>query len=179
LPRREQLEQRALLTTLFVDDDAAPGGDGLAWESAYDDLQLALAAAVAGDEIWVASGTYQPTSGSDRAVSFNLKSGVSLYGGFAGTETELSQRDWVENVTTLSGDIGNAGDNTDNSYHVLYATDVDTSSVFDGFSVTGGYANAAGPNYYGGGIYNVNSSPTLTNVSFNGNYAAETRWRHL
>ena len=29
----------------------------------------------AGDEIWVAAGTYKPTTGSNRDISFELKEG--------------------------------------------------------------------------------------------------------
>ena len=58
------------------------------------DLQYALQTlAISGDEIWVAAGTYKPTTGTDRAATFQLKLGVGLYGGFAGTETDRSQRD--------------------------------------------------------------------------------------
>ena len=46
--------------TIFVDDDATPGGDGLSWNTAYRFLQDALANAVAGTEIRVAQGVYKP-----------------------------------------------------------------------------------------------------------------------
>ena len=81
-------------TIWHVDDDAVPGGDGLSWATAFADLQDGLAVALADDEIWVAAGTYTPTvPDGDRTISFDLKNGVGLFGGFAGSETERDQRD--------------------------------------------------------------------------------------
>jgi hypothetical protein len=97
---------------------------------------------------------------------------VAVYGGFASTETQLSQRDWTGNVTTLSGDIGTAGDTSDNSYHVVIGA---TGATLDGFSISGGNANEndESPNSVGGGIYNNASNPTLTNLIISGNNAIE------
>ena len=79
---------------------------GSTWMTACG-LQYALTdMAAPGDELWVARGDYTPTTGADRTVSFQLQDGVALFGGFAMTETMRDQRDWVANVTTLSGDIG-------------------------------------------------------------------------
>jgi hypothetical protein len=80
--------------------------------------------------------------GDPRTATFQMKSGVALYGGFSGTETARNQRDWAANVTILSGDIGAEGDNSDNSYHVVTANNTDASAVLDGFTISGGNANA-------------------------------------
>jgi hypothetical protein len=62
---------------LRVDDDAPPGGDGSSWATAFHDLQLALAAARPGDEVWIAAGRYLP-SAADPTVSFFLPDGVRV-----------------------------------------------------------------------------------------------------
>lgn len=138
------------------------------WDNACD-LQTALTLADALDEVWVAAGTYYPTAGIDRSVSFALESGVAIYGGFPAAGGVWASRDWVTNVTTLSGDIGTSGDRTDNSYQIVTANNVDVTAVLDGFTITAAYRY--GPGSKGGGMYNDHSSPTLTNLIFLGNYA--------
>jgi len=150
-----------------VKADATGANNGQSWTDAYTDLQAALAAAEWGDEIWVAQGTYKPTSGAEQTVSFVLEAGVGLYGGFAGTESERGQRDWNANATILSGDIGTVGSAADNSYHVVIGAHL---AVLDGFTITGGNANGSGYRD-GGGMYNWSSSPTVTNCTFSGNTA--------
>ena len=154
----------------YVKWDADGANNGTSWSDAYVDLQSALAAAVSGEEIWVAAGIYKPTSGTDRSVSFVLKTGVAVYGGFAGTESLRDQRDLVLNPTILSGDIGVVNDNSDNSYHVVVGSNTNNSAVLDNFVVTGGNANAY-PHDKGGGIYNDRGSPTIMAVSIEKNYA--------
>lgn len=123
----------------------------------------------------MAAGTYRPAGpAGDRNATFQLKNGVAIYGGFAGTETLLSQRDWVTNVVTLTGDL-NGDDltvgNSENSYHVVTGA---TGATLDGVTISGGNANNGNicPGACGGGMYNRISSLKLTNVSFSGNSAA-------
>jgi hypothetical protein len=68
--------------TIYVNVNNATPGTGGTWATAYKDLGLALGEAANGDQVWVAQGTYKPTTGMDRTVSFLLNAGVSLYGGF-------------------------------------------------------------------------------------------------
>ena len=152
--------------TWYVDDDAAPGGDGTSWTTAFQNPQDALAVARAGDQIWVAAGTYTP--GTARTDSFQLKQGVALYGGFAGAEAVLDQRNWTANVTILSGDIGTQGANSDNCYHVVTGADFAT---LDGFTVTAGEAIDAASNDRGGGLFCVGVSPTVRHCTFHANRA--------
>lgn len=150
-----------------------------------------LVTAADGDVFRVAAGKYRP-SDADRIVSFALKSGVSLYGGFAGNETELNQRDWSDNITVLTGDL-DFNDTTDtngvtltaddinsagngNSYSVLLAVNVSNTAVLDGFTITAGNAdwtdtNTGGAKQCGGGMHNTGSHAVVRNCSFRGNTA--------
>ena len=157
---------------LYVNTGAAGANDGSSWTNAFRSLQDALNASVDGDEIWVAAGVYRPTTGIDRSISFVMKNGVTLYGGFAGTETLQKQRKWRLNETVLSGNIGVPGSTTDNSYHVVVADGTNSSAVLDGFTITGGNANGATEEFKrGGGMHNDGGSPTVRNCRFVSNHA--------
>lgn len=167
---------------IYVNQTAIGNADGSSWENAFTDLQDALAATVYGDEIWVAQGTYRPTALFDRNISFELKNGVGIYGGFTGVETELSQRNPELNPTVLSGDIGVTGDSTDNSYTVVLVTEADPTTVLDGFTISGGNADSqfgpsSAPGKSGGAIYFLPSPQVgeirlkLLNCVFGSNYA--------
>ncbi|MBD2755901.1 beta strand repeat-containing protein [Spirosoma validum] len=168
-------------TIRYVKPAATGTGDGSSWANASGNLQAIINASAATDQVWVAAGTYKPTTSTDRAISFSMKDGVAIYGGFAGTETALSQRPAI-NLTTpsssiLSGDLGTPGIIADNSYHVISnpITLINTA-VLDGFIITGGNAN--GGSSAGGGMFNPGTasgpgaSPTVRNCSFQGNSAS-------
>jgi hypothetical protein len=164
---------------LLVNGAATGANNGTSWADAYTDLQSALVAAIAGQEIWVAAGTYKPSSTGDRAISFALKSGVGIYGGFAGTESQRTQRNWNTKTTVLSGDLdGDDGasfaNNFENSFHVVTGDGTDNTAVLDGFTISGGNANgdvAYSRANSGGGMLNQSGSPTLTNLTISGNWA--------
>lgn len=150
---------------------ATGAGDCSNWQNACT-LQTALGYATTGDEIWVAAGTHKPTSGSDRTATFQLENDVQIYGGFIATETLRTQRNWLENETILSGDIGTQATSSDNVYHVVNGSDVTQTAVLDGFTITGGNADSTlSPNTDGGGIYIYNGSPTLVNITIKENFA--------
>lgn len=82
-----------------VDIDAPDGGDGTSWEKARNDLRATVEEfAGTGGTVWVAEGIYQPP---DEGVVLRVGPGTNLYGGFAGVETTLAQRDLGSHTTTL------------------------------------------------------------------------------
>jgi len=170
----ESLELRRLLSTVYVDlNSAGPTHDGTSWATAFTDLQPVLQAAVSGETIDVAQGTYYPTSGINRAATFQLVSGVEIDGGFAGVANPTAARNVSAYPTILSGDIGIAGSVTDNSYHIVNSNGVTAAAILDGFTITRGYANGGGTNQSnGGGLLNL-GSPTIRNCSFTGNIATD------
>lgn len=155
-------------------------GDGTSWETTTT-LQTALQNAVAGDQIWV-QGFEQITSADQLYIApadgFSLKSGVQLYGGFKGDETNVNSRETLGKPyqmkyrSVLSGDIkrDDVVDNTnlifpanttrsDNATHVLnvnmapaLGNNKNTSpNIINGFSIGNGHADGSGEK--GGGIY--------------------------
>ncbi|MHC4646362.1 MAG: C25 family cysteine peptidase, partial [Planctomycetota bacterium] len=156
---------------IYVDIDATGNNDGITWEDAYTDLEDALRAADDGTQIWVAEGTYTP--GTSRSDEFNIDYvvGVQLYGGFDpdSGDDEWSERDWGENATILSGEIGEPTD-SDNCYHVLQLEECDANTVIDGFTITDGYGSAYSD---AGGIEVRESVVTIRNCAFDDNYAGD------
>ncbi len=157
---------------LYVKATAGGLNDGSSWANGFTSLQSALAIAQPGDQLWVAAGTYMPTTGTDRIISFALASGVAVFGGFPDVGGTFAQRDWNADATTLSGDIGRPGDNSDNSYHVAVSSGTDATAILDGFTIEGGNANgSSSPDFDGGGMYNASGRPTIRNCTFSGNSA--------
>lgn len=166
------------LPVIHVDASAAAGGDGASWGSAFADLQDALDAADAMGgtaQVWVASGIYTPGSGStDRASTFELIDGIELYGGFAGGESSIEQRDPIANEAVLSGDLGTPGVSSDNAYHVVTFDDFLSHCVIDGFVVEHGAATGSGDDARGGGIFVKFASIDVRSCVFFANDAEES-----
>lgn len=163
------LTTHAFATRYYVNATASGTNNGLTWTNAFTSLQSAISASIAGDEVWVATGTYKP--GTGRTASFVMKNGVNVYGGFAGTETLLSERNIATAPTTLSGDIGTAGSNTDNTYKVVKIQNIALSLVIDGFRVVSGYNSADGAEGAGAYIKDNPGTITIKNCIFYDNYA--------
>lgn len=155
---------------IYVDVDASAGGDGTTWSSAYDNLQTALLAATSGDQVWVAEGTY--TIIGDEDTSFEIPSGVAVYGGFTGSvsETSLSDRDWANNLTSLDGQ------NLANS--IVYFENSSNTTILDGFTIENGYADGTNQRgQSGSGIYmdivapGAICDPQILNCTIKNNYS--------
>ncbi len=165
--------------TIYV--KAGSNGNGASWDNALNSVQDALQRAKAGDQIWVATGTYYTTNDNDRNRAFVINDGIALYGGFAGFESSLNQRVLANNPTFLSGEIGTASRN-DNAFTVIYTENVSANTIVDGFIITGGMADGSDEARFleigGAGWYNLatngrSSSPTIRNSTFTNNQARE------
>ncbi len=157
------LSKDAKNTILYVKSGA--GGDCASWTTACD-LQIALSSAESGDQLWIAAGTYIPTDSEDPNATFQLPNGVALYGGFPGNGGDWQLRDWEANLTILSGDYGSG-----KSYHVVSSDAVDNTTILNGFIISDGSATYYFEDEYGGGMFNANSSLTLSNIIFSNNRA--------
>jgi len=166
--------QNGPTTILHVDADRPAGGNGGSWDTAFRSPQDALAAAVSGDEIWVAEGVYSP--GKARGDTFHLKSNVAVYGGFAGTETLRGERDPdpASNGTVLSGELGDPGDRFDNTFNVVTASGAD-DAVLSGFLISDGCAGSSPSDTSfdaRGGAFSIhNCTATFINCLIAGNEA--------
>ena len=82
---------------IYINYSATGSNNGSSWANAYISFQPALNGAVSGDQIWVSKGTYKPPNdygmgGGSRYYHFEMIEGGAIYGGFAGTESSVSQR---------------------------------------------------------------------------------------
>ena len=194
MPSRAQADPASPAAPAYylVDKDATGAQTGATWEDAFTSLQDALDVA-SGGQIWVAEGVYYPDEGltqtdGDRHSTFDLKKGVAIYGGFDGTENLLEERDWINNVTVLSGDLAK-NDNTnangvvvqpadivgtDNAYHVVTADDVMLGAELNGFVITGGLADSTveATDFSGAGVLVHAAQPVLANLIIQGNKAS-------
>ena len=181
-------------------------GDGSSWNNASGNIQnmideLANNANGQAGEVWVAAGTYTPQSqlisGTGYSASFRMRDGISVYGGFAGTETSKFDRQkgampwdftnptvlqaayydhndfsWTNNKWTLTSD----------SRHVVWFAPMSGQSAFtnvttlDGVTIQGGYAQGGtGMDDFmtdrGGGVYMDGANAYLSNCIVKENYA--------
>ncbi len=139
-------------TIYYVSTAGNDANDGLSWPAAKLTVQAGLNAATSGNEVWVAAGAY--------VQCITLKDGVALYGGFAGGETDLSQRNWTVNVTILDGNqVGSV---------VKTPSGAAQTTRIDGFTIRNGKAST------GGGVYCNYGSPTIANNTVTGNSASSS-----
>ena len=139
--------------TRYVNVNAPAGGNGTSWATAYSNLRTALTAASGNPgvtKLWVAKGTYFP--GSSR---FALRNNLAIYGGFAGGETQLAQRNVFLNPTILTGQ-GTVG--------IIDGGTTNATAVLDGFTVRDGFTTGVGAAV-------INGSSTYRRCRFIGNRA--------
>lgn len=153
-------------------------------------------------EIWVAEGTYVPTSDHLGTLypsyakyrSFQLKNNVAIYGGFPASENPgMAERDRELHKTVLSGDLNqddteNPQENkTGNVANVFYhpaGLGLNETAVLDGVTISGGYADPweefrrSGGGMYNGGSLNQpedqHNKLILRNIHFTNNAAVIT-----
>lgn len=181
------LPARALPAICFVDVDATGAENGKTWTDAWTNLHPALSATGC-EEIWVAEGVYVPST-TVAGTTYLIARQVGVYGGFDATEDQREERDWVQHVTILSGDMTGNDTNTDGNHIAettadIQGTNIDghvvtirgnleaitSATVLDGFTITAGDANE------GGGMYlkadgGEQLSPSLSHLTFSGNRA--------
>lgn len=173
---------KTLAVTRYVNVNNPTPGAGTSWATAYNNLQSALAVSNVFDQIWIAQGTYKPSAPAGRSATFSVPGGVYIYGGFNGTETANTQANPTLYPTILSGDIGIAGNASDNSYHVLtfnanlWIASVNGVTIRDG-QADAGTSSAAQPDNTGGGVVFLSANPgdasgtDFYNCTFTNNYA--------
>ncbi|MFH2005400.1 MAG: DUF4215 domain-containing protein [bacterium] len=162
-------EPSACYCVVYVDrDPVANPRTGADWSSAAATMQTGLSAAQGRGtcELWVAEGTYHVYE-SAPGNRLQLWSNLALYGGFSGTETRRGDRDWIANVTVLSGaQETNPGNTVRNIMRFSGATGV----VVDGFTLQ---AADSGGGDRGGGMRVDNSEVTVRSCIFQNNFCGE------
>ncbi len=137
------------LNVYYVDANAAGSNNSSSWADAYTSLQDALTAASSGAKILVAEGIYRADDGVGitpgiQDITFKLKNGVGIYGGFPAGGGR-----WEDRAPGVYQTIFKA----ENSDVVVDGSNTDTTAVLDGITVVG---NSIGVNIYQG-------SPTISN----------------
>ena len=148
-------------TTYFVSNSGNDSNNGLSWATAKATINgaMALITSPYDDSVFVAAGTYPACT---------VKNGTHVYGGFAGTETHLYQRQPLTYgiAPDSSCSIIDAQHNSNyavqiNSYFSYNGTYHCRPVDFDGFYVTGG-------NQYG--VHSeANNTYTISNCTMTGN----------
>ena len=194
-------------TVFFIGHDhvihvkaGSEGTTGANWDNAFGTLHEALEYSLPGDEIWVAAGTYYPVevanssavSTAERDAAFKLKTGLTIYGGFEGTEMLRDYRNYATNHTIISGDLSGTGNYETASKHLFLNTGsseqpISNGAVLDGLifehaaqsAIVNNQASPAIHNSIfrnnkgenGAAISNTESSPLLYQVLFHNNEA--------
>jgi len=122
---------------IYIKPDGSTTADGLSWDNAVSlergrslvNFNNNLTPAVE-TQVWAKSGTYNLTTDA-----FQLTIPITIYGGFAGNETMLSQRNWKLNQTIL---------NQTNPSKAVIFSNVEVNATFDGWIFQNGNRTSAG-----------------------------------
>ncbi len=175
---------------IYVNKNVTTSGNGSSWNTAYKELNQALTVASNGKEIWVAKGIYAPiyctncNTNAEKDATFSIPDGVKLYGGFVGNETSITQRNFNNNLTILSGNtdpLSKSGNIKSHVYNIVTMVNVGANTKLDGFVLSGARAvktsTPAGEiGTSGGGVIvegktKGNATPNISNCVFYDNYA--------
>ncbi|WMI64317.1 T9SS type A sorting domain-containing protein [Aestuariibaculum sp. YM273] len=163
----------------YIDQDATGTNDGSSWTNAYTDITSALENAADNSEFWIKGGTYVPTTsvGGNQNTGITITArGVKIYGGFAGTETQLNERVFGNNETIISGDVNGddgtaipdftfgASTTSDNFGRLLRIDNfsVTNMTIIDGLTFTRAYSQTGA-----GAIRLAQPNNEFPNISFN------------
>ncbi len=141
---------------VYVSENGSGMKDGSSWDNAldgntqqsdgYTKFAHRLAEATPYTEYWLTDGTYMPCGDQDNTKSFTLNEGVRIYGGFAGTENVIDERDPEHKATVFTGELQADNDSTNNTeclFVTALAADIwGTPSILDGVTLTQGYASS-------------------------------------
>lgn len=155
---------------LYVKNEASTiVGNGKSWATAYNNLSDALIVSNNNKnvlQVWIAKGSYTPSNDSTSLpnpsnvanLTFAIKRGISLYGGFVGNESDVNQRLGANGVTVLSG-LVNVNSAATNVASVLYISNIDSSATLDGLTITNGVGYVGGT--YGGGAISLRGAKLI------------------
>ncbi|MBN1672366.1 MAG: chitobiase/beta-hexosaminidase C-terminal domain-containing protein [Kiritimatiellae bacterium] len=144
---------------VFVDATRPAGGNGSSWAQAYRALEDAVNSSGTNEAFWVADGVYTPSS------TLMVKPGSKIYGGFAGGEGALTDRDIAAHPAIVHGQ--------GNLKHVFFLGAQAENVRLDGLTITAGNARqGSGWDEWGAGVFvDRPSSVTLANCTFSNNSA--------
>jgi len=116
-------------SVLYITTIGGGTQDGSSWLNALPgtSIQTAINNATLTGQVWVAKGTY-PLS-----ATLTMRDDIAIYGGFAGTETSINDRDISKNITIIDG--------LNLHYVINNATTLQLTAIMDGFTIRrGSYA---------------------------------------
>ncbi len=157
----------------YVNDDATGANNGTSWADAFTNLEDALVAVGAGDEIRVAHGTYKPSASrgctdcsGESDYHFLIDKSISIKGSYNPT---TDMQDFSMGRTILDGDVGVQGDHTDNTHHILVVVGEVTSTI-DGVQIQNAKEESSSKNttfgslinYGGNGVYLYQGNLTIS-----------------